>query len=89
MKHTLLTIKIIALLTVSLLAVPLADAQENKDGQIAGTRPERATVKVTQQLLNSIHVTPKLIFDPFPAYAEKYLPFAMAASIEVTRGGRV
>jgi len=24
--------------------------------------------KVTQQLLNSIHVTPKLIFDPFPAY---------------------
>ena len=89
MKHTLLTIKIIALLTVSLLAVPLADAQENKDGQFAGTRPEKTTVKVTQQLLNSIHVTPKLIFDPFPAYAEKHLPFAMAASIEVTRGGRV
>jgi hypothetical protein len=39
-------------------------------------------------LLNSIHVTPKLIFDPFPAYAQEYLPFAMAASMEVTQKGR-
>jgi len=40
--------------------------------------PPQPVVKVTQDLLNSIHVTPKLIFDPFPAYAQKYLPFAMA-----------
>jgi hypothetical protein len=46
-------------------------------------------VKVTQELVNSIHVTPKLIFDPFPAYAEKYLPFAMAASMESTPKGRL
>jgi hypothetical protein len=51
--------------------------------------PPNQTVKVTQELLNSIHVTPKLIFDPMPAYAQKYLPFAMAASMEVTRGGRI
>ena len=49
----------------------------------------KPTVKVTQELLNSIHVTPKLIFDPFPAYAQKYLPFAMAASMEVTHKGRL
>jgi sialidase-1 len=47
------------------------------------------SVQVTQQLLNSIHVTPKLIFDPFPAYAQKYLPFAMASSMESTRKGRL
>ena len=46
-------------------------------------------VKVTQQLLNTILRTPQVNFDPFPAYAQKYLPFAMAASIEVTPGGRV
>jgi hypothetical protein len=44
---------------------------------------------VTQELLNSIHVTPKLILDSMPAYAEKYLPFAMASSLEVTVNGRV
>jgi hypothetical protein len=49
----------------------------------------RPAVKVTQELLNSIHVTPKLIFDPFPAYAQKYLPFAMAASMESTSKGRL
>ena len=49
----------------------------------------KPTVKVTQELLNSIHVTPKLIFDPFPAYAQEYLPFAMAASMEVTHKGRL
>ncbi|MEY5015284.1 MAG: Serine/threonine-protein kinase pkn1 [Verrucomicrobiota bacterium] len=47
------------------------------------------TPKVTQGLLNSIHVTPKLIFNPFPTYAQKYLPFAMAASIESTSKGRL
>ena len=46
-------------------------------------------VKVTQQLLNSIHVTPKLIFDPMPTYGQKYLPFAMAASMESTKKGRL
>ena len=45
--------------------------------------------KVTQELLNSIHVTPKLIFDPMPAYGQKYLPFAMAASMESTSKGRL
>ena len=51
--------------------------------------PPQRSVAVTQELLNSIHVTPKLIFDPFPAYAEKFLPFAMAASIESTSKGRL
>ncbi len=45
----------------------------------------RPAVTVTQWLLNAIHVTLKLIFDSLPAYAQKYLPFAMAASMEVTR----
>jgi hypothetical protein len=45
--------------------------------------------QVTQQLLNQIHVTQKLILDPLPAYEHKYLPFAMASSIEVTHGGRI
>jgi hypothetical protein len=54
----------------------------------AADTPKHA-VKVTQELLNSIHVTPKLIFDPFPAYAEKFLPFAMAASMESTKKGRL
>jgi hypothetical protein len=67
-------------LTVLLLA-PLAPLR-------AADAPKPA-FKVTQQLLNSIHVTPKLIFDRFPAYAEKYLPFAMAASMEVTHKGRL
>jgi predicted neuraminidase len=44
---------------------------------------------VTQELLSCIHITPKLIRDPFPAYAEKYLPFAMASSMEATRKGRL
>jgi hypothetical protein len=44
---------------------------------------------VTQELLNGIHVTPELVFDPFPAYAQKFLPFAMAASMEVTSKGRL
>ncbi|NCA10352.1 exo-alpha-sialidase [bacterium] len=48
-----------------------------------------STVKVTQELLNSIHVTPKLIFDPMAAYGQKYLPFAMAASMESTKKGRL
>ena len=49
----------------------------------------KPTIKVTQELLNSIHVTPKLIFDPMPAYGQKYLPFAMAASMESTSKGRL
>jgi|UniRef100_UPI0037851989 hypothetical protein len=49
----------------------------------------KPAVKVTQELLNSIHVTPKLIFDPMPAYGQKYLPFAMAASMESTKKGRL
>jgi len=51
--------------------------------------PPKAPTEVTQELLNSIHVTPTLIPDPFPAYAEKFLPFAMAASLEVTSKGRI
>lgn len=45
--------------------------------------------RVSQQVLNSIHLTPQLIQDPFPAYAEKFLPFAMAASIESSAKGRL
>ena len=73
MKHRIEQI-IIALLLMPLASLHAADAP-------------KPTVKVTQELLNSIHVTPKLIFDPFPAYAQKYLPFAMAASMEAL--GRV
>ena len=51
--------------------------------------PPDPPVKVTQELLNSIHLTPKLNFDPMPTYGQKYLPFAMAESMEVTRGGRL
>ena len=46
-------------------------------------------VTVTQQLLNTILRTPQVNFDPFPAYAQKYLPFAMTQSIEITPGGRI
>jgi hypothetical protein len=51
--------------------------------------PPKAPTILTQELLNSIHVTPTLIPDPFPAYAAKFLPFAMAASLEVTGKGRI
>ena len=51
--------------------------------------PQPQAVTVTQELLNSIHVRPQLILDPFPAYADKYLPFAMAASMESTSKGRL
>jgi hypothetical protein len=66
-------------IVTALLLAPLATLH-------AADAPKPA-VKVTQELLNSIRVTPKLIFDPFPAYEKKYLPFAMAASIEVTQSG--
>ena len=59
---------------------------------LAALRADEApkpTVKVTQELLNSIHITPKLIFDPMPAYGQKYLPFAMASSMESTKKGRL
>ena len=65
MKHTL------RLFTVLLLG-PLASLH-------AADTPPMSPFQVTQQLLNSIHVTPKLIFDPFPAYAQKYLPFFAAS----------
>jgi hypothetical protein len=80
MKHTI-TMKHAIILFTALLLAPLATLR-------AADAPNPAC-KVTQQLLNSIRVTPKLIFDPFPAYAEKYLPFAMGASIEVTHKGRL
>ncbi|MDH4477302.1 MAG: sialidase family protein [Verrucomicrobiaceae bacterium] len=73
-KHSIILIT--ALMLAPLAALQAADA----------TKP---AVKVTQELLNSIHVTPKLIFDPMPAYGQKYLPFAMAASLEVTSKGRL
>jgi hypothetical protein len=65
-----------ALLLAPLAMLPAADAP-------------KASFKVTQELLNSIHVTPKLIFDPMPGYGKKYLPFAMAASMESTKKGRL
>jgi sialidase-1 len=69
------------LLALIPLALPLAAGRAADE-----PRPEPA---VTQQLLNSIHVTPRLSFDPFPAYAKKFLPFAMAASMESTSQGRL
>ena len=77
MKHALPFIT--TLLLTPLVALRAADAAP----------PVKPAVKSKQELLNSIHVTPKVIFDPFPAYAQKYLPFAMSAGIEVTRGGRI
>ena len=46
-------------------------------------------VRVTQELLSSILRTPQINFSPFPAYAQKYLPFAMSAGLEVTSTGRI
>lgn len=69
-----------ALLTALLLA-PLT--------ALDAADPPKPSAHVTQALLNSIHVPPKLIVDPFPAYAQKYLPFAMAASMESTSKGRL
>ena len=57
-------------LLATLLLAPLTSLH-------AGDAPQ-PPVKVTQQILNAIHTQPKLIFNPFPAYAKKYLPFAMA-----------
>ena len=65
----------------TLLLAPLAALN-------AADAPKPAAT-MTQELLNSIHVTPKLIFDPMPAYGQKYLPFAMAASMESTKKGRL
>lgn len=70
----------VTLLTALLLA-PLAALR-------AADSPKPA-VKVTQELLNSIHVTPKLIFDPMPAYAQKFLPFVMVASMASASKGRL
>ena len=67
-------------------AVSLKQVVNKLDKPAIAPRP---AAKVTQELLNSIHVTPKLIFDPMPAYGQKYLPFAMAASMEVTHKGRL
>ena len=69
--------------------VPVTEPLTGDRSRMPGLNAIAKLGPVTQQLLNSIHITPKLIFDPFPAYAGKYLPFAMAASMEVTRGGRV
>ena len=68
-------------LLATLLLAPLTSLH-------AGDAPQ-PPVKVTQQILNAIHTQPKLIFNPFPAYAKKYLPFAMASSIESTKKGRL
>jgi len=69
------------LLSMTLISLPLAAGH-------AADAPQ-AQVKVTQAVRNSIYVTPRLILDPFPAYADKFLPFAMAASMESTQGGRL
>ena len=46
-------------------------------------------VKLTHELLNSILKTPQVNLDPLSQYGQKYLPFAMSAGLEVTRGGRI
>ena len=73
--------KLTLTLLATLLLAPLTSLH-------AGDAPQ-PPVKVTQQILNAIHTQPKLIFNPFPAYAKKYLPFAMASSIESTKKGRL
>ena len=65
----------------ALLLVPVASLH-------AGEAP-KPTGKVTQELLNSSHTTPKLSFDPMSAYGQKYRPFAMASSMESTQKGRL
>ena len=45
--------------------------------------------QLSQELLNAIRIPPRVNHDPFPTYADTYLPFAMAQSNEVTRSGRV
>jgi len=67
-------------------AVHLKQVVNKLDKPVNAPKPP---VKITQQLLNSIHVTPKLILDPFPTYSQKYPPFAMAASMESTTKGRL
>jgi len=49
-----------ALVLTALLLAPLAALR-------AADAPKPAA-KITQQLLHSIHVTPKLFFDPFPRH---------------------
>jgi hypothetical protein len=71
-------------LTLIVLSVPYV-----LPAALRAAEHEKPAVKVTQELLNQIHITPKINFKPFPAYEKKYLPFAMAASLEVARGGRI
>lgn len=53
------------------------------------TPPSSPPLRVTQQLLNSPrNIPPQLTFDS-AAYAARHARFAMAASVEVTRGGRL
>ncbi len=82
MRSALLTflrsLKLLALVFLSLAVGPAPAAE-----------PRKPAVKVTQELLNEIHVQPKLVPNPFPAYAQKCLPFAMASSLEVTSQGRL
>ena len=81
MKPTLARHTSSLVILAALLLTPLAALRADE--------APKPTVKVTQELLNSIHITPKLIFDPMPAYGQKYLPFAMAASMEATSKGRL
>lgn len=46
-------------------------------------------MNITQKLLDAIHRTPRINFDPLPTYGESYLPFAMSAGMDVTPGGRI
>jgi hypothetical protein len=55
-----------------LLAVPLASAQEGGGGQVVKPPPLKIPEgKLTQELLNTIRITPEVILDPFPAYAQR------------------
>ena len=46
-------------------------------------------MNITRKLLDAIHRTPRINFDPLPTYGESYLPFAMSAGMDVTPGGRI
>ena len=84
-----------AVTAAGLLTVPAA--AQVAGAEIAGAQPAGsirpplriAAEPLSQALLNAIRITPRVNHDPFPAYADTYLPFAMAQSNEVTRSGRV
>lgn len=74
-----------------LLSARLSSGQGTPENSVTDIRPALTIDpnNLSQELLNAIRITPRVNHKPFPAYAETYLPFAMAQSNEVTHSGRV